>query len=260
MPQDQEHDEFTELFERSKNDHESKMIVGSEVRVVIGTVRDERAATKAVLQEWGICPTCKEEIKHHEDEPFASCNCGTREWTGKGSRLQNLRRTIKDAVNRFNRELKINRLLRDRPDMGDRAARVDVLIKQNEELMAYATRWQKVAMKHYPENWACDLGNPELTMDNIVRGNKKADKWDSLCALLKEGLNRSVEFIDVLTMILNTLRKNRDLRAEVNAWRDWYSNCKADLDKECTCDDRNRVTLLLKAKADTDRSAALFEE
>jgi len=42
-------DEFTELYERSKDDHASKMIVGSEVRNLIGIIRNERARI-AVLQ------------------------------------------------------------------------------------------------------------------------------------------------------------------------------------------------------------------
>ena len=36
-------DEFTELFERSKDDHLSKMIVGSEVRRCIGRIWDQNA-------------------------------------------------------------------------------------------------------------------------------------------------------------------------------------------------------------------------
>lgn len=42
-------DEFTDLYEISKDDHASKMIVGSEVRNLIGIIRNERARS-AVLQ------------------------------------------------------------------------------------------------------------------------------------------------------------------------------------------------------------------
>lgn len=53
-----------------------------------------KSKMRVILIEWGICVQCGEEIKHHGDEPFASCKCGTREWTGELSNIQKLREEI----------------------------------------------------------------------------------------------------------------------------------------------------------------------
>jgi len=58
-------DEFTELYERSKDDHASRMIVGSEVRVVIGAVRDARA--KITELEKAIKVLAAIVLKEHND-------------------------------------------------------------------------------------------------------------------------------------------------------------------------------------------------
>jgi hypothetical protein len=42
----------------------------------------------------GICPACLQEIQHDVTEPFASCGCGTMEWTGEIPILQQLRMEI----------------------------------------------------------------------------------------------------------------------------------------------------------------------
>ena len=44
-------DEFTDLYEISKDDHASKMIVGSEVRNLIGIIRNERARNSVLQAE-----------------------------------------------------------------------------------------------------------------------------------------------------------------------------------------------------------------
>lgn len=53
-------------------------------------------AFRQMLSDWGICTKCGAEILHHEDEPFASCNCGTREWTGSRSKLMEMRKACSE--------------------------------------------------------------------------------------------------------------------------------------------------------------------
>ena len=42
----------------------------------------------------GVCPDCNQDYVHCENEPFASCNCGTTEWTGTLPRLHVLKKRI----------------------------------------------------------------------------------------------------------------------------------------------------------------------
>lgn len=37
----------------------------------------------------GICPSCRQDLVHDLDEPFAYCRCGTREWAFNFDRLDN---------------------------------------------------------------------------------------------------------------------------------------------------------------------------
>ena len=46
-------------------------------------VLKERDELRDRLAELGICVKCNQIIDHHIDEPFATCGCGTMEWSGK---------------------------------------------------------------------------------------------------------------------------------------------------------------------------------
>ena len=42
----------------------------------------ENSRLRSILVNIGYCPDCNSIFVHHEDEPFASCNCGSCEWVG----------------------------------------------------------------------------------------------------------------------------------------------------------------------------------
>lgn len=43
-------------------------------------LRKERARYATLLAKHGVCTDCGDMYEHHEDEPLASCACGTTEW------------------------------------------------------------------------------------------------------------------------------------------------------------------------------------
>ena len=51
----------------------------------------------------------------------------------------------------------------------DDAATIAELRRKLAERDKIIKRWSDAGMKHYPPNWACDFGNPEMVIGNIVR-------------------------------------------------------------------------------------------
>ena len=52
---------------------------------------------ETMLVNAGICPVCGKEFVHDISEPFASCDCGTCEWTGKLPLISDLRHQLYQA-------------------------------------------------------------------------------------------------------------------------------------------------------------------
>lgn len=58
----------------------------------------ENDRLRGLLFKAGICPTCGEEIVHHGNEPFATCKCGTMEWTDPLPLIHQLRDRIAELT------------------------------------------------------------------------------------------------------------------------------------------------------------------
>jgi hypothetical protein len=56
----------------------------------------ENAWFERILDKHGICTDCGEFFEHHYDEPFASCGCGTSEWSARMTEHQQLKKLVKE--------------------------------------------------------------------------------------------------------------------------------------------------------------------
>jgi chromosome segregation ATPase len=65
------------------------------LRAANGHFAQENERLRNRLYRLGECSDCEEEVEHHEDEPFASCSCGTGEDCSGPSVIQKLRNEIK---------------------------------------------------------------------------------------------------------------------------------------------------------------------
>jgi len=65
------------------------------LRAANGHFAQENDRLRNRLYRLGECSDCEEEVEHHEDEPFASCSCGTGEDCSGPSVIQKLRNEIK---------------------------------------------------------------------------------------------------------------------------------------------------------------------
>ena len=67
------------------------------------------AKLETTLAELGLCPKCLKTPKHHLNEPFSTCDCGTGEdyATRPLQKLQKLEEELATTVERFKARLKM---------------------------------------------------------------------------------------------------------------------------------------------------------
>lgn len=61
----------------------------------------EVSQLKSLLNAHGICVDCGQVMKHHVDEPFASCACGTAEWADGFTPYMKLQMSVRDESDNY---------------------------------------------------------------------------------------------------------------------------------------------------------------
>lgn len=214
-------DEFTELYERSKDDHAAKMIVGSELRYLIGTIRAERARADSLTAS--ITAAC------------AGTGCLNAHELAEA--LKNARQLISDHCDD---EEKVRAILKefDRSDsygsdgsivLAERAAEALRQARADRDnFKVIGKQFEEQATKHF--NQSCH------NLNRFEGAFRNASFWENLAAKFETERDEA--------------RADRDvLAAEVRAVRDAQRNCGG-----AECGKRGPA---YPARMNTDASGAL---
>lgn len=91
-------------------------------KIARASYENSQPHVEPLLHKHGVCRNCGEMYGHHIDEPFASCKCGTSEWSGRLTPYMDL------EIKLWQAESEAKRLKLILEDLKPKPPKIDVVI------------------------------------------------------------------------------------------------------------------------------------